>query len=76
MPRLDNGAPEVINFYEYDHNPDDPGATPPVDVCCDCMAELWEGADEVSHPPYEDQYPAYRCYDCGRPLLEEDNGYT
>jgi DNA-directed RNA polymerase subunit RPC12/RpoP len=73
MPRLDNSAPEVHNYYDLEFDIRDPGATQPVDVCVDCYIEVWDGADQIDHPPYDEQYPAYRCTDCGRPLMEIDD---
>ena len=76
MPRLDNSNPEVIEEYDLRFDPEDPGATEPVDVCMECMMGFWGDQEfECSHPPYEEQHPPYRCRDCGEILTEDDNGF-
>jgi hypothetical protein len=75
MPRLDNSDPEVIGCYDLDYDPDDPGATPPADLCTDCYREGWDWPGDVAlvidHPPYAEL--EYTCLECGAPLTEDDD---
>ena len=75
MPRMDNSH-ELMEFaFSYKFNWDDPGATDPIDLCEFC-AEKWEkrGVDsEVEHPPYDEQWPAYVCRECGEILCGVDD---
>lgn len=71
MPRLDNTDNLVIKEFELSFNPDDPGETPPVDLCYKCWI-IWEGLVEtIDHPPYEDCN--YTCTECGCELTKDDN---
>jgi hypothetical protein len=71
MPRLDNSHPEVIEYFELDYDPEDPGKTPPVDICLSCYYfGMWE-ANTIDHPPYEDG--DYKCASCGKKLERADD---
>lgn len=72
MPRLDNQDPQVIEEFELEVVPGDPGATKPVDVCEECYEADWEDeAETVEHPPYESGF--YLCDQCRVPLHRRDN---
>lgn len=70
MPRLDNGNQQVINAFELVYDPEDPGDTPPIDLCDHC-ARAWNDALFCEHPRYEDI--DRRCFECGDALTEYDN---
>lgn len=77
MPRIDNSSDEIIDFFDLDYDPDDPGDTPPVDLCANCWLEaiIKNELDgyEIEHPNYEDDY--YRCHSCDALLTAMDNYY-
>lgn len=72
--RLDNSNPENLEILrEFGEtrwtevrpfDTADPGATPPMDVCADCLDTLFRGVDsgEVEHPSYGNGH--YRCAVC------------
>lgn len=63
MPRVDNSNEVVIEIYELEFDPDNPGETPPVDLCNECFA-FWVNRDvEIEHPDYGDD--RYMCIECG-----------
>jgi len=80
MSRLDNSNPECLEILREcgekrwlkvkPFDDDDPGATPPMDVCRDCLHRHFVGIDygEAEHPSYSDS--DYRCAICGRELDE------
>ena len=84
MPRLDNGNPKNLEILRewgekrwlkvepFDDN--DPGATPPMDVCDDCYVKYFLHIDDgaVAHPSYGDD--DYRCAICGWELDEWQDG--
>ena len=73
MPRLDNSDPDVIEWFDLEYDPEDPGATRPIDVCKDCAEDMWTPEQAaLDHPPYEDD-GWYNCEECGIALGEEDN---
>lgn len=73
MPRLDNSHQEVIEWFGLNFDPEDPGATPPVDVCADCAEGMWEPEQAgVDHPPYEEE-GGYICCECGVELTGDDD---
>lgn len=71
MPRIDNSDETVIEAYELDFDEEDPGKTPPVDLCLNCYC-AWLNADlKIEHSDYRDD--RYYCIECGIRLIEEDN---
>lgn len=71
MPRLDNSDHTVISVFNLDFEENDPGASPPVDLCSHCHCAWLDAELEIDHPPYGDD--TYRCLDCGRRLTDDDN---
>lgn len=73
MPRLDNTSNHIIEEFELSFDPDDPGNTPPVDLCHECWAyDGWGDTGlEIDHPPYDEN--DYMCFDCKKPLTTKDN---
>ena len=73
MPRLDNSDVDVIEFYDLAFDEDDPGKTPPIDLCYDCFLYDWGPGlgIEIEHPSYS--LDEYRCYTCKEPLTAEDD---
>lgn len=74
MPRVDNSNPVVQKDFDFIFNPNDPGATPTIDLCFDCWLYLYPGVHTVEHPPYE--YDHYVCHECGVVLTAEDDDAT
>ena len=79
MPRIDNSidANLVIirawgqrQFRIVSFDPDDPGRTPPIDVCQSCQGEF-QLVGDVEHPPYVDG--AYHCAICQVLLTIDDD---
>ena len=80
MPRLDNSNPKNLDILREwgekrwlkvePFDDDDPGATPPMDVCRSCFEDLFSDIDDglVAHPPYGDG--DHRCTICGWELGE------
>ena len=73
MPRLDNSSYIVIEEYHLDFDNDDPGRTPPVDLCADCWCSWLDAELEIEHPSYDDA--VYHCLECGVRLTHNDNRY-
>jgi len=73
MPRLDNSDELVIYDFELNFDPDDPGATNPVDICNVCEWQIGLGTYPVIfyHPPYEDG--EYYCAICKARLADCDD---
>ena len=96
MPRIDNSQPytDVVNQaildmwgstknFRPDFNYEDPGDTPPIDLCRLCFNDMVEENyideyDALDHPPYGDpellEDMVYQCAVCGEILTEEDDG--
>jgi len=86
MPRLDNSNPknlEVLREWGGERwakvGPfidEDPGATPPMDVCLECYIGHFRSIDDglVEHPPYGDGDGDYRCAICDWELDEWQDG--
>jgi len=73
MPRLDPYYPEVRQEFDREYDPDDPGATDPVDLCQNC-ASSFDETYEVDHPPYDDPVGlGYTCELCGETLTAQDD---
>jgi len=92
MPRIDNsqGVIDVVNqaifemwgpgveHFREDFNEDDPGDTPPIDLCRRCFEDLMRNdyinteCDELDHPDYGDA--VYQCVVCGEILEENEDG--
>jgi len=72
MPRFDPYYAEIQIEFDLEYDPEDPGATDPVDLCMDCAAAFDEEMT-CDHPPYEEL--DYRCRICGKPLTEEDDDW-
>lgn len=70
MARLDNSSEFVVEYFDLDFDPDDPGKTGPIDLCKIC-ARSFDPSLEIEHPPYEDWDKA--CAICGNELIEDDN---
>jgi hypothetical protein len=73
MPRLDNSSEQVIEAFYLEFDEDDPGKTPPVDLCANCWVEWVDTGLEIAHPPYEDW--TYYCRDCEQRLTARDDDY-
>lgn len=73
MPRLDNSSEDVVEYFKLDFNPEDPGATEPIDVCQDCFEGDLDELPTCEHPPYDEQWPRYTCYWCGAKLEDYDD---
>lgn len=81
MPRLDNGDERnILIAMEWNDawqgvlfDPEDPGATPPLDVCWYCWREFMRHDEgKTEHPPY-DELEAYWCALCGELLTADDD---
>ena len=91
MPRIDNSqcyidivnqeildmwGPSAKHFLD-DFCEEDPGKTPPIDLCQECFDGLvFEGyvqrhSDEIDHPDYDDAI--YQCVVCGEILEQEED---
>lgn len=70
MPRLDNSSEIVQVLYNLDFDENDPGLTPPLDLCQRC-ATGWLDHGFIDHPDYEDD--VYNCADCSDVLTDDDN---
>ncbi len=73
MPRLDNSDTTVTEYYELEFDPNDPGATEPIDICDICYNQ-WRKHNLglcVDHPNYNEV--SYSCLECENPLTEQDN---
>lgn len=73
MPRLDNSNYEVIEVYNLNFDENDPGRTPPVDLCAYCWRDWVDDNLEIEHPPYTDS--EYRCFECDERLTGNDDAY-
>ena len=91
MPRIENsqGHIDVVNQAIFkmwgpaarhdvnDFNEEDPGRTPPIDLCKWCFLDLVRGNyidkdDEIDHPDYDDTI--YQCVVCCEILEQEQDG--
>lgn len=73
MPRLDNSDETVITVYALKFDDNDPGATPPIDLCTECWRSWLDAGLEIEHPDYDDD--EYRCHECDILLTANDNRY-
>lgn len=73
MPRLDNSDHTVIEAYNLEFDENDPGRTPPVDLCADCWCSWLDAGLEIEHPSYGND--EYHCLECGARLTSFDNRY-
>ncbi len=63
--RIDNTDESVIEYYDLNFDPDDPGATEPVDLCGFCSAG-WPEEIRIDSPPHNE---TDKCSECGDSLI-------
>jgi hypothetical protein len=73
MPRLDNSDGIVIEVYGLQFDDDDPGKTPPVDLCSRCAGSWLNAELFIDHPSYDDD--EYRCFECDVILTSDDDDW-
>lgn len=71
MPRLDNSNCDVLEVYGLEFDPNDPGKTPPVDLCDDCSNSWLNANIFIDHPEYGNDI--YICTECGTILTSFDD---
>ena len=81
MPRIDNSIDMNLRivrawgarqFRIVSFDPDDPGRTPPIDVCQSCQGEF-QLVGDADHPSYAEACSEYRCAICQAPLTADDD---
>jgi hypothetical protein len=50
--RIDNSDEKVIEYYDLYYDENDPGETPPVDLCALCVHK-WPLELQIDHPAYD-----------------------